>query len=113
MPNINEVIKGLQHCTKNPKIKNHEKWGVKKEPECEGCPNRYTGCCEYCLMRDSLALLKEQQKIVQCNKCKYGKYDKINQKYQCEKIRQRTWFIIWHDGDFFCKDGEPKDGEQE
>lgn len=64
MPNINEIIKGLQHCTKNPKIKNHEKWGLKKEPECEGCPNRYTGCCEYCLMRDSLTLLKEQPKWI-------------------------------------------------
>lgn len=64
-------------------------------------------------LKETLDVVAKQLNVVRCNECKYGKYDKINQKYQCEKIRQRTWFIIWHDGDFFCKDGEPKDGDGE
>lgn len=58
---LDATIKGLKCCTKKPYPKNREKWGVKKEPECDDCPNRYTGLCEYCLMRDALELLKDQQ----------------------------------------------------
>ena len=61
MDDLEKTIKGLKCCTKKPYPKNREKWGVKKEPECDDCPNRYTGLCEYCLMRDALELLKEKQ----------------------------------------------------
>ena len=70
MPDVNEVIRALRCCTKSWKQKNRENWGVEKEPYCQKCPKRHTGCCEYCLMRDALSLLEAMPKWVSVEKDK-------------------------------------------
>lgn len=50
-----------------------------------------------------LALLKSQPQIVRCKDCKHGKPDACGDGVDCDGA--------WHDDEWFCADGEKKDGE--
>ena len=124
MPDMEKVIKGLEVCT-----------SIADGESCpKDCPYYQEVCYGYDqLMRDALALLKEQEtvehakevlckngwekmrfpegtigkwddpEIVRCKDCKHG--EKCNEIYLCGKARG---FGIAHDPSWFCADGEHK-----
>lgn len=60
-------------------------------------------------IKQAIALLKEQPKIVRCKDCKYspsnGAMTELLPSYlACKSVPRME--------DYFCADGEPKDGEQ-
>ena len=113
MIDIGKVIKGLECCLNND-------CHIDKCPYCEFIDNEYV-CFEDYLMRDALALLKEQEErieiqkenfatmvaqiavqpqIVRCRDCKYGNVT-FNGIVLCSKGGMRK-------PDWFCADGERK-----
>jgi len=100
MPDREKVIKGIEHCLSRY-----------IDGLCDDCP--YMGeldksymipmKCEEIIMRDALALLKEQPEIVRCKDCKYCsseirdgiKFAKCELKHNW--MPQTNWF---------CADGE-------
>lgn len=93
-----KVIKGLEVCLKNI--------------DQQDCPNDcpyLSDCSKYenrvvfqPLMRDALALLKEQDAVVRCKDCIYWKNETLRGNYPswlpCMDIQTRS--------DFYCADGE-------
>ena len=52
---------------------------------------------------DIISMLKEQPQIVRCKDCKYGEPGACGDGVDCDGI--------WHDNDWFCADGEHKEGQ--
>lgn len=94
MVNIEKVIKGMKTCMSG-----------RCEIDGEYCPyNRQRGCTNI-MMQDAIELLKEKPQIVRCKDCKWssGHEDgRFAKPFHCRKYRD------FHEGDWFCKDGEPK-----
>ena len=63
------------------------------------------------MTEDALALLKEQPKIVRCKDCKHGEQcnQNLGEFYLCGKDIG-TFETSVHSADWFCADGERKDG---
>ena len=95
MTDMEKVIKGLEICM--------------KEIECTGCPyedecfdimnDRQVG---ESMMRDAIAMLKEQEQIVRCKDCKHG--TSLSDGVWCNKYIPARY----PSPDWFCADGEPK-----
>ena len=65
------------------------------------------------LLRDALKLIKEQELIVHCKDCEYGLY--TGTEYHCDKhsghenrLGEDQYYKEWHNGNWFCADGERK-----
>lgn len=86
MDDREKVIKGLDHCSSGE--------------GCKGCPYSKIESNHLCLVdciRDALALLKEQGKIVLCKDCKYW-HDSIRCQMDSEGLKTPD--------DWFCADGK-------
>lgn len=103
---MEKVIKGLEKCL--------------ADESCDECP--YEENCfdpdidnpwgTY-VMRDALALLKEQPQVVRCKDCKHGgcrtqKLDGSIFRVVCKKHGTKK-NELWMDADWFCADGERKE----
>lgn len=96
-----KVIKGLEICTKDIPMSN----AVHKDDFCKECPY-YNAKYRYCwnqivMMRDALALLKEQPEIVRCRDCKW--HEMQGEMLLC-KAQDKP-----HTYDWYCADGRKKD----
>ena len=112
---MEKVIKGLECCTR---------YEVGKQlNNCLDCPyvepigfNQFR-CKSQEMKEDALALLKEQPEIVRCKDCKWwDKKDGANYGY-CHACKHGYYSDHWeigiyrtYKGDFFCSDGERKEG---
>lgn len=70
-----------------------------------------TMVCVEELLPDALELLKEQETIIRCKDCKYGLY--TGTEYLCDRhsghvnrFGEDQYYKEWHDGNWFCADGE-------
>ena len=101
---LDKVIKGLNTCFRSK--------------YCEGCP--YETLCKkaieendgYCpILDDALELMKEQQKIVRCENCKYGRQLYVTNQgdrfFKCAEVSEID--SVLRRGDWFCASGEEKD----
>lgn len=91
---MEKVIKGLGYCA--------------NESKCAGtdCPYWESNDCSTEIMRDALALLKEQEPVVRCKDCRYGQYCTDGETtYQCFKWNSNEFGAL-HEQDWFCADGE-------
>lgn len=107
MDDIKEVITGLECCYK-----------YETQPAsgliCEECPynkENGLGTCSELMLKDALELLKEHELIIRCKDCKYGLYTGIE--YLCDKhsghanrFGEDQYYKEWHNGNWFCADGE-------
>ena len=115
MPDREKVIKGLEVCTSTA--------------DGESCPKDCPYYQEVCygydqLMRDALALLKEQKEqkffvdksgkitplpvVVRCKDCKHWSAERINDYNKCKRwinVGVKNFATM---GDWFCADGEHK-----
>lgn len=104
MPDREKVINGLIHCTAWSGL--HE-----CQPKVgDDCPYEDEADCQLSLMRDALALLKEQE-IIRCKDCKYGLY--TGTEYLCDRhsghvnrFGEDQYYKEWHNGNWYCADGE-------
>ena len=105
MPDREKVIKGVEHC-----FHGQECCG---DIECPYYIEHLSDCCclEECqenLKADVIALLKEQEAIVQCKDCKHGRRMKTENGIEvyCENNRIERIFC---EQDWFCADGRRRD----
>ncbi len=102
MPDREKVIKGLEHCAFGSSDPCYE----------NDCPYYQSDCTEE-LKKDILALLKAQPDVVRCKDCKHstmtadGKLCKYCDFY---KEDDGSPMQLYHEGDWFCADGERKEG---
>ena len=63
-------------------------------------------------LRDILALLKEQEAVVRCKDCKYAYLTDDGECKYCEMEKDDNGFLIerYSSWDWFCADGERKEG---
>ena len=61
-------------------------------------------------IQTALALLEEQPQIVRCKDCKYGLTRKSTGKVECMYEKTRIDIDLVLEPDWFCADGEKKDG---
>lgn len=98
-----KVIKGLLCCAHTDGT------------NCVNCPyDNMDEDCTALMSMDALALLKEQDAIVRCKDCKHatmtsdGKMCKYCAMDTDDFGDQRN---VYHDADWFCADGERKEGD--
>ena len=77
------------------------------------CPyrNDIGRCAYYCLKYRH----RDDVRVVRCKDCMYGIWDEENEMWKCmesadydEEIVEWFGFYEYHNGDFFCADGERK-----
>ena len=101
-----KAIKGLEICTKDIPMSN----AVHKSDFCKECPY-YNAEYSYCwnqivMMRDALALLKEQEAVVRCKDCKFRGNINICPLAYIEKTEQFTALCV---DEWFCGSGKRKE----
>ena len=86
---------------------------IYSEEECE-CPEECPYVdddmseCQAKVMRDALALLKEQEAVVRCKDCKHWYFADNRIPCEQENICGRNGIVVTPD--WFCADGERKEG---
>ena len=105
-PDMERVIKGLAHCTRPSEV-------GKGGNFCMDCPytepigfNQFK-CNSQQMMKDALALLKEQPEIVRCKDCEY--HDDVTD--ECADIGSPCYRNGWCEPDWFCADGKRRDDD--
>ena len=98
MANIEKVIKWLDICKTS-----HYAVGINEDYPCRLCPYHEKQFCMKELISDALKLLKEHKQIVRCNDCKFID-ESVKTRFFCGRLMRCV------DADWFCADGEKKDG---
>ena len=107
MPNREKVIKGLERCLICDISVIAPEEAQNAYRECEYTIGLY--CGEKKLLREALALLKEQPDIVMCKDCKHATMTSDGK--MCKYCEMDTDDFgdrrdVYHDADWFCADGE-------
>ena len=102
MPDRDKVIKGLAHCTRPSEVSKGGNF-------CMDCPytepigfNQFK-CNGQQMMKDAIALLKEQEAVVRCKDCKHKEKDGISEGFHYCNVNGLQVTDAW-----FCADGERK-----
>ena len=82
---------------------------------CDDCPDTD---CVHCIIMDAInnAPTVDAVEVVRCKDCKHSVWDEENEMWKCtesadydEDAGEWFGFYEYHNGDFFCADGERKD----
>ena len=98
MPDREKVIKAIECC-----VVNHTRCFDDSDKLCPYFSTKVY-MCEIELLKDALALLKEQEAVVRCKDCvRKEKIEGTENIIYCPHVRMRTSV------DWFCADGERKE----